>query len=95
MRILVSSYGISGIEANDIYMAIKVKMLSDRRNLNNMRVTAAFIEQVVANRQRYIGTPLMVDKLRLESGQYNRLTHLQDERTGALNWQLKALPQHP
>jgi len=64
-------------------MAIKVKMLSDRRNLNSMRVTAAFIEQVVANRQRYIGTPLMVDKLRLESGQYNRLTHLQDERTGA------------
>ena len=58
-------------------------MLSDRRNLNSMRVTAAFIEQVVANRQRYIGTPLMVDKLRLESGQYNRLTHLQDERTGA------------
>lgn len=58
-------------------------MLSDRRNLNSMRVTAAFIEQVVANRQRYIGTPLMVDKLRLESGQYSRLTHLQDERTGA------------
>lgn len=28
-------------------------MLSDRRNLNSMRVTAAFIEQVVANRQRY------------------------------------------
>lgn len=64
-------------------MAIKVKMLSDRRNLNSMRVTAAFIEQVVANRQRYIGTPLMVDKLRLESGQYSRLTHMQDERTGA------------
>lgn len=64
-------------------MAIKVKMLSDRRNLNRMRVTAAFIEQVVANRQRYIGTPLMVDKLRLESGQYSRLTHMQDERTGA------------
>lgn len=58
-------------------------MLSDRRNLNSMRVTAAFIEQVVANRQRYIGTPLMVDKLRLESGQYSRLTHMQDERTGA------------
>lgn len=58
-------------------------MLSDRRNLNSMRVTSAFIEQVVANRQRYIGTPLLVDKLRLESGQYSRLTHLQDERTGA------------
>lgn len=57
-------------------------MLSDRRNLNRMRVTAAFVEQVVANRRRYIGTPLMVDKLRLESGQYSRLTHLQDERTG-------------
>lgn len=82
-RILVSSYGISGIEANDIYMAVKVKMLSDRRNLNDMRVTAAFIEKVAADHQQYIGTPLVVDKLRLESGQYNRLTHLQDERTGA------------
>lgn len=58
-------------------------MLSDRRNLNDMRVTAAFIEKVVADHQRYIGTPLMVDKLRLEAGQFGRLTHLQDERTGA------------
>lgn len=86
-RILVSSYGISGIEANDIYMAVKVKMLSDRRNLNDMRVTAAFIEKVAADHQQYIGTPLVVDKLRLESGQYNRLTHMQDERTGAFHSQ--------
>lgn len=64
-------------------MAVKVKMLSDRRNLNSMRVTAAFIEKVAADHQRYIGTPLVVDKLRLESGQYNRLTHMQDERTGS------------
>ncbi len=86
-KILVSSYGISGIEANDIYMAVKVKMLSDRRNLNDMRVTAAFIEKVAADHQQYIGTPLVVDKLRLESGQYNRLTHMQDERTGAFHSQ--------
>lgn len=63
-------------------MAVKVKMLSDRRNLNDMRVTVAFIEKVAADHQRYIGTPLMVDKLRLEAGQFGRLTHLQDERTG-------------
>lgn len=62
-------------------------MLSDRRNLNDMRVTAAFIDAIVADRQRYIGTPLVVDKLRLESGQYSRLTHLQDERTGAFGSQ--------
>lgn len=86
-KILVSSYGISGIEANDIYMAVKVKMLSDRRNLNDTRVTAAFIEKVAADHQQYIGTPLVVDKLRLESGQYNRLTHMQDERTGAFHSQ--------
>ena len=62
-------------------------MLSDRRNLNGMRVTAAFIQKVVEDHQRYIGTPLMVDKMRLESGQYGRLTHLQDERTGAFHSQ--------
>lgn len=79
---MVSSYGIDGVEANDVYMAIRVKMLSDRRNLNAMRVTAAFIEKVIADRAQYIGTPLVVDRHRLESGQYGRLTHLQDDRTG-------------
>ncbi len=67
-------------------MAVKVKMLSDRRNLNAMRVTAGFINAIVAD-PRYIGTPLVVDKLRLEAGQYSRLTHLQDERTGAFGSQ--------
>lgn len=81
-RILVSSYGIAGVQANDIYMAIRVKMLSDRRNLNQMRVTAAFIHQIVADRAMYIGTPLVVDRYRLENGQYTRLTHLQDADTG-------------
>lgn len=68
-------------------MAVKVKILSDRRNLNNMRVTAGFINAIVSDHQRYIGTPLVVDKLRLEAGQYSRLTHLQDERTGAFGSQ--------
>lgn len=82
---MVSSYGIDGVQANDIYMAVRVKMLSDRRNLNDMHVTAAFIQQVIEDRAQYIGTPLVVDRHRLESGQYGRLTHLQDDRTGAFS----------
>lgn len=66
-------------------MAIKVKMLSDRRNQNHMRVTAAFIQQVAADQAHYIGTPLVVDKPRLERGEYARLTHLQDERSGGFS----------
>ena len=73
---------ISEIQQSDIFMTVKARICeAPQANLNGARVTEAFIDEIVSN-ERYVGLPLYADKKALISGNYNRLGHLYDTKTG-------------
>lgn len=74
---------ISEIEQSDLFMTVKTRILeTPKANLNGARVTEAFVDDLIANKARYIGLPLYADKKALINGNYDRLGHLYDSKTG-------------
>ena len=74
---------ISEIQQSDIYLTVKARLLeTPRANLNGVRVTAAFVDEIIANEQKYVGLPLCADIKNLANGDYKHLGHLYDARTG-------------
>ena len=74
---------ISEIQQSDVFMTVKARMCeAPAANLNGARVTEAFIDEIVGNETRYVGLPLYADVKALTGGNYNRLGHLYDVRTG-------------
>lgn len=74
---------ISEIQQSDLFMTVKARILeTPKANLNGARVTPAFVDDILANEERYVGLPLYADVKALTSGKYNRLGHLYDTRTG-------------
>ncbi len=71
-------------EANDIYMELTMTILTNQTNLNNLKFTDDYINGVVENKERFIGIPLVANRSKLESGQYKKLTHELDKKTGLL-----------
>lgn len=64
-------------------MTVKARICeAPAANLNGARVTEAFIDEVVSNEARYVGLPLYADVKALTSGNYRRLGHLYDSKTG-------------
>lgn len=83
MSKLVFASTISAIEQSDVFMTVKARICeAPEANLNGARVTEAFIDEIVNNEARYVGLPLYADKKALISGNYNRLGHLYDIKTG-------------
>lgn len=71
------------IQQSDLYMTVKaVLFTTPSPNLNGVRCTEAFIDEIVANQDAYVGLPLNADIRSLESGQYNKLGHMFDQTTG-------------
>ena len=82
MSKLVFASVISAIEQSDIFMTVKARICeAPQANLNGARVTEAFIDEIVSN-ERYVGLPLYADKKALIGGNYTRLGHLYDAKTG-------------
>ena len=74
---------VSEIQQSDIFMTAKARIFeTPKANLNGVRVTPAFLSEIVENEEKYVGLPLYADVRALKSGSYNRLGHLYDERTG-------------
>lgn len=74
---------ISEIQQSDVFMTVKARICeAPEANLNGARVTEAFIDEIVGNETRYVGLPLYADKKALISGNYTRLGHLYDTKTG-------------
>mgnify|MGYP001589251079 FL=1 len=71
-----------GEESNDMYVSLSMVFLTSAVNLNNIRFTEEFINGVVDNSDKYVGTALVADISMLESGQYNKLTHKYNKKTG-------------
>lgn len=58
----------SELQANSIYMSVKMRMCSTRPNLNDVAVTEAFIDEIVNNSNKYVCTPLCADVGKLTRG---------------------------
>ena len=83
MSKLVFASVISEIQQSDVFMTVKARICeAPEANLNGARVTEAFIDEIVGNEKRYVGLPLYADVKALTNGNYNRLGHLYDVRTG-------------
>lgn len=74
---------VSEIQQSDMFMTVKARIFeTPKANLNGVRVSSAFLNEIVGNEERYVGLPLYADIKALKSGKYDRLGHLYDERTG-------------
>ena len=83
MSKLVFASVISEIQQSDVFMTVKARICeAPEANLNGARVTEAFIDEIVSNEKRYVGLPLYADVKALTNGNYNRLGHLYDVKTG-------------
>ena len=83
MSKLVFASVISEIQQSDVFMTVKARICeAPEANLNGARVTEAFIDDIVGNEARYVGLPLYADVKALTNGNYNRLGHLYDVKTG-------------
>lgn len=75
---------LNEIENNDIYMTLKMCVLTNQTNLNMARFTDEFINEIVENKEDYIGIPLVANREMLENKEFDGLTHELDPVTGEL-----------
>lgn len=61
--------------SNDIYMTLNICILSNDVNYNKAQFTDDFIDGVIANKEMYIGIPFVVNRSKLENGDYDNLSH--------------------
>lgn len=81
--ILASDAKVSEIQQSDLYMTVRARFFeATDANLNGVRVTPQFIEEIVANENSYVGLPLSADIKNLLAGNYDILGHMYDEKTG-------------
>lgn len=74
---------ISEMKQSDMFMSVKMRILeTPKANLNGVRVTEAFIDEIVGNKERYVGLPLYADVKSLLSGKYGNLGHMYNAKTG-------------
>lgn len=76
----VASAAISEIQSSDIYLTVKARLFNLKPNINHMRVTEAFIDEIVGNEDKYIGIPLCADVRGLID--HRKIGHMYDAATG-------------
>jgi hypothetical protein len=62
-------------QSNDIYMSMKMIILSNQVNYNNAQFTDDFIQGVINDKNKYISIPLVVNRTKIENQVYNSLSH--------------------
>lgn len=62
-------------ESNDIYMTLKMVILTSNANLNGARFTEGFIDGICNNQDKFRGIGLVVNRVKLENEVYDSLTH--------------------
>lgn len=60
---------------NNIYMTLNICILSNDVNYNNAQFLDDFIDGVIDNKETYIGIPFLVNRQKLESADYESLSH--------------------
>lgn len=62
-------------DSNNIYMTLNICILSNDVNYNKAQFLDDFIDGVIANKEEYLGIPFLVNREKLESADYENLTH--------------------
>lgn len=75
MFVLASDVLLAEQQTNNQFMSVKMRMQSTNGNKNKQGVTEAFIDEIVANPEKYDCTPLYADKTNLQAGRYGQLGH--------------------
>ena len=73
---------LSEAQPNKKYMTVKMRMFSTQPNLNDVMVTEAFIDRIIANKEDYVCMPLCADVKKMQDGDKKGLHHLYDKKTG-------------
>ena len=76
----------SELQSSDLYMTIKTIMFTvPSANLNGVRCTEAFLDEIVENQSKYVGLPLCADVVNLVKGRYQKLGHCYNPKTGTFS----------
>ena len=67
---------------SDIFLKIRMRLFSTQPNHNREGVTEAFIDEIIANPEKYACLPLYVDVERLRSRNYASQGHMFNRETG-------------
>ena len=71
---------VSEIQSSDIYLTIKARLFDLQANLNGVRVTRDFMDEIIANESKYVGIPLYADIRGLIAKR--PIGHMYNPRTG-------------
>lgn len=76
----------SELQSSDLYMTVKTTMFTvPSANLNGVRCTAEFLDEIVENQDKYVTLPLCADVVNLVKGKYDKLGHCYNARTGVFS----------
>lgn len=76
----------SELQSSDLYMTAKMVMFTvPSANLNGVRCTEAFLDEIIEDQDKYVGLPLCADVLNLVKGRYEKLGHCYDPKTGTFS----------
>ena len=78
-KTITASAIISELQSSDMYLSVRGRLCDTKTNANGVAVTEAFIDEIVANQQKYVGIPLCADVRGLINDRtighmYNKLT---------------------
>ncbi|WP_145413320.1 hypothetical protein [Paenibacillus xylanexedens] len=65
-------------------MELSMCILTDQINLNNLKFNENYIKGIVSNKDKFIGIPLVVNRIKLENGFFASLDHALDKNTNLL-----------
>jgi len=73
----------SELQSSKLFMTLKMIMFTaNEANLNKVRCSEAFIDEIVENQDKYIALPLCADIRNLVQGNYKKLGHMYNPLTG-------------
>lgn len=82
-KIFASVVDVNEIKQSDMYITVRARLFEATvANLNGVRVTTAFIDDIINNEEEYVGLPLCADVGNLVAGKYTELGHMYDPDTG-------------
>lgn len=84
-RVAVKPKILSLNDSNDIYMKMNIVILSEDVNFNNAQFDNSFIQGVLDSKENFIGIPFLVNRNKLENGDYDELSHELDLNSGELD----------
>ena len=74
-----SDISLDNPQSNEIYFSVTMRMLTTETNLNGVRLTEGFINDIAEHAEKYVCMPLCADVDRLARGLDIGLTHMYDE----------------